>query len=100
MIIKTGINVKCKKCNKIHEINPEDFDEAETNYDERNMGYEIQSIWEYEFNCDECGNELKILIEGYEYPAGVLNYQEFNVEGCIIVVEPTLEVNYNDEEDL
>lgn len=99
MIITGGTKVKCKKCNKLHDISPEDFDEPETTSDERSMGYETQYIWEYEFNCDKCNNELKITIEGYEYPVGILNYQEFNVEGCLIVDEPSLEINNEDYEN-
>lgn len=99
MIITEGTKVKCKKCNKLHDISPEDFDEPETTSDERSMGYETQYTWEYEFNCDKCNNELKIIIEGYEYPVGILNYQEFNVEGCLIVDEPSLEINNEDYEN-
>jgi restriction system protein len=92
------IKVKCKKCHKLQEISPDDFEEPETNSDERNMGYETQYIWEFEFQCDKCKNELKITIEGYEYPVGILNYQEFNNEGCIIIDEPTLEITSLDED--
>jgi|WetSurMetagenome_2_1015567.scaffolds.fasta_scaffold199474_2 restriction system protein len=98
MIIIEGTRVKCKKCSKLHDISPEEFEGPETSSDERSMGYETQYIWEFEFNCDKCNNDLKITIEGYEYPAGILNYQEFNSEGCIIIDEPSLEVN-NDNED-
>lgn len=97
MKIKQGTSVRCKKCNKLHNISPEEFDDPETSSDERNMGYEIQYIWEFEFICDKCNNELKISIEGYEYPSGILNYQEFNSEGCIIIENPSLEIN--NEED-
>lgn len=98
MIITQETEVKCKKCNKLHSISPEDFGYPETTSDERSMGYETQYIWECEFNCDKCNNDLKITIEGYEYPIGILNYQEFNAEGCIIVQEPLLEVNSEDED--
>lgn len=90
--------IKCKKCHKIHDIFPEDIDEPETNSDERSMGYEIQYIWENEFICDRCKNILKITIEGYEYPVGILNYQEFSTEGCSIIDEPSLEITSIDDE--
>jgi hypothetical protein len=93
MIIDKGAKIKCKKCNKIHDISPEDFGDPETTSDERSMGYETQYTWEYEFSCDKCNNDLKITIEGFEYPEGVLNYQEFNSEGCVIVEDPSLEIN-------
>lgn len=99
MIITRGTKVKCKKCGKLHNINPDDFNEPETTSDERSMGYETQYTWEYEFACDKCDNELKLIIEGYEYPVGFLNYQEFNSEGCIIIEEPALEINNEDYEN-
>lgn len=99
MIIIKGTKVRCKKCNKLHDINPEDFNGPEKSSDERSMGYETQYVWEYEFNCDKCNNELKITIEGYEYPTGILNYQEFNLEGCLIVDEPSLEINNEEDEN-
>ncbi|KJS05466.1 MAG: hypothetical protein VR77_08455 [Flavobacteriales bacterium BRH_c54] len=99
MKISQKISVKCKKCNKLHDINPEGFSDPEMTSDERSMGYETQYIWEHEFNCDKCNNDLKITIEGYEYPVGILNYQEFNSEGCLIVNEPSLEINNEDYEN-
>jgi len=92
MIIIGETKIKCKKCNKHHTIKAEDYDDPETSSDERSMGYETQYIWEIEFNCDKCNNELKITIEGYEYPIGILNFQEVSSEGCSIIEEPTLEV--------
>jgi restriction system protein len=99
MKIDKGAKIKCKKCNKLYYISPEDFDEPDTTSDERSMGYEIQYTWDYEFNCDKCKNELKITIEAYEYPVGILNYQEINAEGCNIIDEPSLEINNEDEND-
>jgi hypothetical protein len=99
MIITQGAEVKCKKCNKLHDINSEDFDDPDTTSDERSMGYETQYTWENEFNCDKCNNELKITIEGYEYPVGILNYQEFSTEGCFIISKPLLEINNEEYEN-
>ena len=99
MIIKKGATIRCKKCSKQHEINPEDFEEPGTSSDERNMGYEIQYTWEYESPCDKCNNDLRITIEGYEYPEGILNFEEFKSEGCTIIDKPSLEINNDDHEN-
>lgn len=96
--IKQGAKIKCKKCNKIYDINPEDFPEADVTYDERNMGAEAQYLWQYDFQCDKCQNSLILTVEGYEYPIGILNYQESNSEGCVILEKPSLEVNYEEED--
>jgi len=98
MIISSGVKIKCKKCNKLYDINPEDFGEPDTSSDERNMGYEIQYSWEYEFACEKCDNHIHIYIDGYEYPTGILNYEEFNSEGCSILENPSLEIDNDDYE--
>ena len=92
IIIAKGNEIRCKKCSKLYKISPDDFGKPKTNSDERSMGYETQYIWKYEFNCDQCENELKITIEVYEYPIGILNYKEFHAEGCLIITEPSLEL--------
>lgn len=94
MIISKGPIIKCKKCNKKYEIEPDDFGEPETYSDERNMGYEIGYVWEMEFECDKCNNEISITIEGYEYPVGVYNYENFSTSGCNFIEEPALEIVY------
>jgi hypothetical protein len=96
--LNKGAKIKCKKCNKLYDITIEDFGEFEETSDERSMGYETQYSWIYEQDCEKCSNSLEMTIDGYEYPSGILNYQEFNVEGCLIIEEPSLEVISQDED--
>lgn len=99
MIIIKGAEIKCKKCFTKYDISPEDFDVPETLSDERSMGYEIQYTWEYEMICDKCENEIQIIVEGYEYPQGILNYEEFTANGCILLGNPSLAINHLDDDD-
>lgn len=98
MIISSGVKIKCKKCSKLYHISPEDFGEPDTSSDERSMGYEIQSTWEYELICDRCSNNLHVTIDGFEYPVGILNYEECSSEGCIIIDKPSLSIINEDYE--
>ena len=99
MTLKEGPIIKCKKCLTEYNILPEDFDGPDAASDERNMGYEIQFSWNYEVNCQNCQNEMHILIEGYEYPQGVFNYEEFTAHGCILIKNPVLEIQYLQDDD-
>ena len=93
MIITKPPVIKCKKCGKIHQTEIGAFGEPETSSDERNMGYETQYTWELEFPCDKCQNDMKVIVEGWEYPSGIYNYDEFTSEGCIFVDKPVLEIS-------
>lgn len=97
MIISKGAKIKCKKCFTQYYISPEDFDIPETVSDERNMGYETQYIWEFETICDKCKNKMHIILEGYEYPEGIFNYEEFTTNGCILIDNPKLEIKHLEE---
>lgn len=76
------LKIQCKNCKKIHEFFPE-LECIDTF--ERNMGteYEMESI--NEFSCDECGEDLYVRIEAWEYPEGCVNsvkYEKENVDIC------------------
>ncbi|MCA6065804.1 hypothetical protein JI747_001355 [Chryseobacterium sp. RG1] len=97
MIISKGPKIKCKRCQKQYDIDPVDFDDADISSDERSMGYELQYTWQYMSNCVRCKNELTIIVEGYEYPVGAFNYEEFTYEGCIVIENPELEIKHIEE---
>lgn len=97
MIISAGAKIKCKKCFTEYDVSPEDFDTPITLSDERSMGYEIQYTWEFEDICGKCQNEMKVIVEGYEYPEGVFNYEEFTANGCILIENPKIEIQHLDE---
>lgn len=99
MKIVKGPTIKCKRCFFEFEIAPSVFKSPKTVSDERSMGYEIQYTWEHVSKCVKCGNEMRLLIEGYEYPEGVLNHEEFVPTGCILVENPKFEIEDLDEEN-
>jgi hypothetical protein len=83
-IVNGSMTVKCNKCGKIHTIPAEESD-FENSYGEvRQMGPENGYTWEHKINCD-CGNEIEIIYEVWEYPEGVFNNDNITVNGGILI---------------
>lgn len=87
MSFVTGeFSLECSKCSKEHDFLPEDVD-FETGGSERSMGPENSYIWKEDIECDgeidgeECGNEISINYEVYEYPVGALNNETVEITG-------------------
>jgi len=95
-IVKPPV-LKCKKCSTINTPSIEEFDGPEIESNERNMGYESEFTWQYTGNCERCNNAHEVTISAWEYPVGILNYQEIEHKGCTISEQPTLEVVFNEE---
>lgn len=87
MSVVTGeFSLECSKCGTQHDFAPDDAD-FESGGSERSMGPENSYVWEQEIECDgtfegeECGNEISISYEIYEYPVGALNMDEVTITG-------------------
>lgn len=76
----------CNKCGKRHHYKKEelelDFDCIGS--DERNMGPENEYQAEEYFEC-ECGNDIKVTFGVWEYPSGIHNYDEVEVERAELI---------------
>lgn len=79
-IVSGSFSVTCSKCNTVHDFDASDADFEHTSSDERNMGPEHQYSWETTFDC-ECGNEIEIIYDVWEYPAGAYNHSDVEVSG-------------------
>lgn len=80
-IARGQFSLKCSNCGKQHNFLPEDADFDATSGSERQMGHEHGYSWKYTFNCDNCGNEIEIDYEVWEYPEGVFNNDQVNITG-------------------
>ena len=96
MIIEDDLIVKCHVCNSINVIDSESLEEETFSY-ENPMGEEIEHSFNGEWQCDECGNEIKYTLKVYEYPVGAINYKEYECEGGLFVEEPVVNFDYKDE---
>ncbi len=93
------IRLKCNNCGKIYQ-----FEDAELDYEcvgsdpDRQMGPEHEYSGKIELSCDRCRNQLIVEFNFWEYPSLVLNYAEYNVEGCLVLEEPDYNKYLNDSE--
>lgn len=89
----------CNRCNHRHYYEKEDLDlDFECiSSDERNMGpeNEYQAI-EY-FECNECGNEINITFGVWEYPIGIHNYDDVEIDGGTLISCFEFSVDFHDE---
>lgn len=65
-----------------------DFDCVDS--DEREMGTESEYEGVLDTKCDECGNEISLKINIWEYPVGAFNDWEHEEDGATILEEPTV----------
>ena len=75
--------VTCDNCGHSIEVDGDDIDwEWECiGGDERSMGIENQYIAEHYIDCPECGNEVHITFNVWEYPVGAYNNSDIDIEG-------------------
>lgn len=91
IIIKSNLNLKCDKCGASFDV---DKNRLEMNVisNERSMGEELLYNYYENVSC-ECGNEIHIEINGYEYPFGILNHEEFEIWGGQYIYSPVLSIS-------
>lgn len=75
--------VTCDNCGHSIEVDGDDIDwDWECiGSNERSMGTENQHIAEHYIDCPECGNEVHITFNVWEYPMGAYNNSDIDIEG-------------------
>ncbi len=77
------VTLKCNSCSvKTSWPCPDEWKLVEGH--ERNMGQENHYQAIINGQCD-CGNEMSVTFDCWEYPTGAVNLSEINVEGCSII---------------
>ncbi|PLX95653.1 MAG: hypothetical protein C0620_03875 [Desulfuromonas sp.] len=72
----------CSKCGAVYSLKRDDFDFNAESGSERGMGAETQYVSEYEVECNDCGQEISIKFEVWEYPVGAINHTTHSVTGA------------------
>lgn len=86
--------VRCDTCGELFEVDPDElnFDWEGCYVDDRSMGCEM--VYEsYEVcKCPNCRKQIALTLQIWEYPIGVINYQNIEINGgnieCTIDLSP------------
>lgn len=94
-----NFRIQCLKCGKIRQVSKEDFVE-ETDSEERSMGLEIHYNWIFDSDCEysNCAHPIRVELDAWEYPLGIVNYHEKRIDGAFFIESPNIEV-VQEEED-
>lgn len=87
MILNRPLVLQCQNCGEIIEA---DLDLDAVFSCERQMGYETQFQGEVDDVCPFCNNRISIMLEAWEYPAGVLNDVHIDKSGAELIENPDL----------
>ena len=75
------IRVRCLECRNEHYI---DMINIGTEKEQRSFGFEYEHIFRGKLRCD-CGENMKILTNIYEYPKDIINYIDTSEKSCLIM---------------
>lgn len=96
MQLKSNLLIMCNICGNINEINKNDIMVENVFTYERNMGSENQYEIKEDICCNSCNNNIEFTIDCWEYPMGSLNCDTYSIQGGSFIVEPEIEVNFED----
>lgn len=75
MRLLDDIKIMCKEDGKVTKINKEDFEVQIVEKRDKEMGEEIHYVASLTYELD-CNHEVDICLDAWEYPLGVIEYQE------------------------
>lgn len=80
------ILVRCDTCGELFEVTSADlnFDWESSGVDNRGMGAEIEYDAYESTECPNCGRQIDLTLQVWEYPAGVFNNQNIEIDGGYI----------------
>ena len=89
--------VRCDNCGNSIEVVSDDIGwEWEClGGDERSMGTENQYIAEHDIDCPNCGNEVHITFNVWEYPVGAYNYSDIEIDGGTLETDFDFRIRLN-----
>lgn len=86
--------IRCSSCGAEYRIDTGTLDEDVFYIGEGGMGEQFQHTFAGEVECDRCGQTMTFRLLGFEYPVGAKEYQDSESEGCEIIEEPYMEMEY------
>lgn len=74
---------RCDTCGELFEVDPDDFNlDWDSSYvDDRSMGCEMQYESYEVCECPHCGKQIDLTLQIWEYPIGIIYYQNIEIDG-------------------
>lgn len=94
MILIGDLIIRCLSCGAKYTIDTDLLDEDVSYIGEGGMGGQFLHTFLDEIECDRCRQQMVFRLMGYEYPVGAKEYQNSESEGCEIIEEPYMEMEY------
>ena len=96
MILIGNLIIRCSSCGTEYTIDTDSLDEDVSYIGEGGMGEQYQHTFAGEIECDRCRQPMIFRLLGFEYPVGAKENQYPETEGCEIIEEPYMEMEYDD----
>jgi len=96
--IVANATYRCTKCGAKHYLNADDYEFDAQSGSERQMGAETQFVAEIEKPCHNCGQDIHLEFDVWEYPVGIINYTNEQSEGAEILYS-RFEIEHLPDED-
>mgnify|MGYP006425692791 CR=1 FL=1 len=94
--IKGKLKIICEHNNKVIEkdvseiLSADSFEMVETSH--RNMGIERHYHAIVEKLCENEDIDISVEFNLWEYPEGILNYEDYGENGCTLIEKPSFEI--------
>lgn len=96
MILIGDLIIRCSSCGAEYTIDTDSLDEDVSYIGEGGMSEQYQHTFASEMECVRCRQLMVFRLLGFEYPVGAKEYQDSEAEGCEIIEEPYMEMEYDD----
>lgn len=86
--------IRCSSCGMEHRINKDMLDPDTFFIGEGGMGEQYEHDFVFEGDCENCGRRMWFKLYAIEYPVGAWDSQFKESEGCDVLYEPAIEMEY------
>lgn len=94
MILTDNPVIRCNSCGTEYIIDKDMFDDDVCFIGEGGMGEQYEHTFVYDCDCEACGQRMRVKLYAIEYPVGAWDSQFHESDGCKIVHEPAIEMEY------
>jgi len=85
------LQYECNECKHTTQLDFKDLDQESVGADDRQMGPEEHFELTLDTACPQCGADVSIKYDLYEYPIGVINMFEDGSRGAVAKGSPSID---------